>query len=300
MSRHGSIADQLKGILVYRERPNIEEPIIPISTNWSTAPSGTADKEDLINLSQDRKRIVTPSIAEIMKQVESNEVGVNAQGQIVAIGKLQFSDGTQTEQAYRRTIDGKLERYMARMPVGAMLNTRDAADVALGKGAINHGGSNTYFRKVFKTEQHEYVASGKRRKGKNYANDEAQAMLDEAIANTEVMPLVTKLPDGLPYGTARVADNFIGMKIAASGNSGSIAWQDLSTLMSERESWAAVMSVITQEDKDALDASGEAKTMADIGQSVGMTMEYARRKGGRRRLIAANDNLMDAIKKASA
>ena len=299
MSRHASLAEQLKGVLAYRGRPETDAPIEPMQTNWRATPANDNDRE-VIELAQDRKRIVTPSIAEIMKQVEDGPVETNDAGQIIAIGRLQFSDGTQTERAYRRTIDGKLERYQARMPVGAMLNSRDAADVALGSGAIDHGGSNSFFQAVFKTDPHQYVTSGKRRKGQNFTNEEAQAMLDEATANTVAMPAITKCPDGLPYGTARVADNFIGMKKATKANGGSIAWQDLSTLMTERESWAAVMASLPTEDKEVLDFTAEAKTMTEIGQSVGMSQEYARRKGGKRRLMAANDNLMAAIRKAAA
>ena len=298
MSRHGSIAEQLKGILAYRERPELDEPIVPIKTNWSTSATGTADKEDLINLAQDRKRIVTPSVAEIIRQVEKNEVEVNHQGQVVAIGSLRFSDGTQTEQAHRRTVDGKLERYMARMPTGAMLNTRDTSDVALGSGAVDHGGSNSFFQEVFKTQPHKYRKSGKRRKGRNFSSAEARAMLDEAITNTPIMPPIKYYPDGLPYGTARVGDNFLGMKKTTKGNGGSIAWQDLSTLMSERESWAAVMTEIGEE-KSALDTAMNAKKMSDIGASAGFFGKKAERRG-KRSLIAANDNLMQAIKKAAA
>lgn len=299
MSRHASLADQLKGVLAYRNRPETEEPLQPMQTNWRTVAANDNDPEDLIELAQDRKRIVTPSIAEIMRQVEDGPVVTNDEGQIIAIGRLQFSDGTQTEQAYRRTIDGKLERYQARMPTGAMLNSRDTADVALGSGAIDHGGSNSFFQDVFKTEPHQYVTSSKRRKGENFTNEEAQAILDEAIANTIIMPEVTKYPDGLPYGTARVADNFIGMKKATKAGGGTIAWQDLSTLMSERESWASVMADLPSADKEVLDFTMQAKTFTEVGQSSGMTHEYARRKGGKRRLMAANDNLMAAIRKAA-
>lgn len=301
MPRHGSIADQLRGgLLKYRSRPETEAPIEPVQTNWRVMAANDNAPEEIADLSQDRKRIVTPSIAEIMRQVEDGPVATNDAGQTVAIGKLQFSDGTQTEKAYRLTIDGKLERYMARMPTGAMLNMRDTSDVALGSGAVDHGGSNSFFREVFNTEPHVYVTSGKRRKGQNFTNDEAQAMLDEAVANTAEMPPVTKCPDGLPYGTARVADNFIGMKKSTKANGGSIAWQDLSTLMSERESWAAVVGELTPQDKEVLDFTEAARSLADVGQSVGMSAEYARRKGGKRRLLAANDNLMTAIRKAAA
>lgn len=315
MSRHGSLADQLKGVLAYRSRPETEEPIQPVQTNWRTLAANDNDPEEISDLSQDRKRIITPSIAEIMRQVDDGPVVRNegiattlggvinkrlTAGQTVAIGRLAFSDGTQTEPAYRNTLDGKLERYAARMPTGAMLNSRDTSDVALGSGTTDHGGSNSFFQSVFRTEPHQYVTSGKRRKGQNFTNDEAQAMLDAAIANTIEMPTVTKCPDGLPYGTARVADNFIGMKKTTKGNGGSIAWQDLSTLMSERESWAAVMAELDQEDKGVLDFTMRAKTLTEVGQSAGMSHEYARRKGGKRRLMAANDNLMAAIRKAAA
>lgn len=300
MSRHASLADQLRdGLLKYRNRPETEQPIEPLQTNWRTTAANDNDPEDVADLSQDRKRIVTPSIAEIMRQVEDGPVVTNGEGQIIAIGRLQFSDGTQTEQAYRRTIDGKLERYQARMPTGAMLNSRDTADVALGSGAIDHGGSNSFFQDVFKTTPHQYVTSGKRRKGENFTNEEAQAMLDVAIANTPVMPEVTKCPDGLPYGTARVADNFIGMKKATKAGGGTIAWQDLSTLMSERESWANVMASLPTEDKEVLDFTVQAKTTYEVGASLGFEGRTAWRRG-KRAMIAANDNLMSAIDKYCA
>jgi len=296
LSRHASLADQLKGVLAYRNRPETEEPLQPMQTNWRTTAANDNAPEDLIELAQDRKRIVTPSIAEIMRQVEDGPVVTNDEGQIIAIGQLQFSDGTQTEKAYRRTIDGKLERYQARMPTGAMLNSRDTSDVALGSGATNHGGSNSFFRDVFKTEPHKYVTSGKKRKGRNFTNDEAQAILDEAIANTPVMPAVKRYPDGLPYGTARVADNFIGMKKTTKAGGGTIAWQDLSTLMSERELWASVMAELETADVEVLNTATNANTMTDIGVSMGYGGKRAERRG-KRALLAANDNLMQAIRR---
>ena len=87
------------------------------------------------------------------------------------------------------------------------------------------------------------------------------------------------------------------MQLAANGESGSIQWQDVSITIENAAVWKAVLKALDDKDVAALDAAMSAQTLADVGEATGQAAEYARRKGGRRALIAANDNLAAAIKK---
>ncbi len=130
MARHGSLAEQLAAVRRFAAEPDHQPE--PLQTNWSVVPANDNNQDEIEDLKHDRKRLVTPSVAEIMKNVATGEVERNEAGQVIRIGKLRFSDGTQTEKAYRLTIDGGVEEYAARMPAGAMLGSRDKVDVALG------------------------------------------------------------------------------------------------------------------------------------------------------------------------
>ncbi|RIV12723.1 hypothetical protein D1623_30425, partial [Klebsiella pneumoniae] len=151
------------------------------------------------------KRLVTPSVSEIMKNVASGEVEKNEAGQTIRIGRLRFSDGKQTERAFRLTIDGGVEEYAARMPAGAMLGSRDKVDVALGgdenpREVIE---SNNYFAEMLDTKKPRYV-TGRRYKGAriNITHDEAKAELAKAFANTDMSKVTfTRCPVGLPCGS---------------------------------------------------------------------------------------------------
>ncbi len=299
MARHASLADQLTALRAYAMQPDHEPE--PMQTNWSAIPGNDNDPEDVAELKHDRKRLVTPSVAEIMKNVRLDDVVHNEAGQVVRIGRLRFSDGTQTENAYRFTLDGKLEEYAARMPAGAMLGCRDKIDVALGgdENPQDVTESNNYFADMFGTRKPRYVTGG-RFKGHRVAisHDDAKAELAKAYANTDMSKVTfTRCPDGLPCGSAKIADNFLGMQKTTCAAGGSVMWQDIVTAMADRKEWFDAVDALKADDRKTLDDAVSARTLAELG---GHGHKRNAEKRGKRRLIAANDNLMAAIKKIAA
>ncbi|NTG85849.1 hypothetical protein G6L15_06755 [Agrobacterium rhizogenes] len=319
MARHASLADQLTALRAYATQPDHEPE--PMQTNWTVVPANDNDPEDIAELKHDRKRLVTPSVAEIMKNVASGEIqrseattematynGVehkihNVPGPVVRIGRLRFSDGTQTEKAYRFTLDGKLEEYAARMPTGAMLGCVDQTNIALGgeENPQDVTDTNNYFADMFGTRKPRYV-TGRRFKGTRIAitHDEAKAELAKAYANTDMSKVTfMRYPDGLPCGSAKIADSFLGMQKTTCAGGGSMMWQDIVTAMADRKEWLDAVDALKDDDRKALDAAATAKNMAEVGASFGYSGKRAERRG-KRALIAANDNLMAAVRKLSA
>ncbi|MER9697647.1 hypothetical protein [Mesorhizobium sp. M0146] len=298
-SRHSKMAEQLTALLAYRNRP--EGDPAPTQTNWSATPANDNSPDDIADLRAERLREITPSIDAIMRSVATGDIERNDRGQIVRIGSLRFSDGTQTERAYAIGPDGKIVRYDARMSTGAMMDTREKAKVEAGGGdnpqeAIE---SDRYFSAMFGVKLSARVSAGRnKRTGKSYTPDEAQAMLDVAWANTDPAKVTyTRFPVGLPRAGARIADSFLGMRKTGGGSGGSMAWSDISTALVERETWAATVAYLSERDVAVLDAAMEAGSMADVGCAAGQTRQYAdKRSGGSRALKAANDNLASAIK----
>ncbi|WP_324185140.1 hypothetical protein [Endobacterium cereale] len=258
--------------------------------------------EDTEDLKHDRKRLVTPSVSEIMRNVANGDIEHNEAGQIIRVGRLRFSDGKQTEKAYRFTVDGKLEEYAARMPAGAMLGARDQVDVALGgeENPQEVTESNDYFATLLNTRKSRYL-TGRRHKGPRIriTRDEAAAELRSAYANTDMTKVTfTRFPDGLPCGSAKVADSFLGMQKTTCAGGGSMMWQDIVTAMADRKEFFDALDELKADDRMVLDAAKTAKSMADVGGRLGYGGKQAERQG-KRKLIAANDNLMAAIRKVS-
>lgn len=320
MARHGSLAEQLAALRAYATTPDHEPE--PLQTNWTVVAANDNDPDDVADLMHDRKRLVTPSVSEIMRNVALGEVerseattemetydGVEhkkhtVQGPVIRIGRLRFSDGTQTEKAYRFTLDGKLEEYSARMTTGAMLGCRDKVDVALGgdENPQETTDSNNYFAAVLDTKKPTYV-TGRKFKGQrvHFTHEEAKAELAKAYANTDMSKVTfTRFPNGLPCGSAKVADSFLGMQKTTCAGGGSVMWQDIVIAMADRKEWFDMVDSLKEEDRAVLDAAKTAKTYTDVGVAAGQSKEYSRRKGGKRALIAANDNLMEAIRKYAA
>lgn len=302
MTQRASLSEQLAALMAYRNRP--EGPHEPLGSNWATTPANSND-EDVSAFSQERDIRMTPSVAEIMRQVATNDVETNAKGQIIRIGKLRFSDGTQTEKDFKRGADRSVIEYDRVMPVGAMLGCRERAETAL--GGRGYSGdylrrSNEYFADTLDTDLTARVKRGKRRNGPGFSRDEMQAMLDEAISNTPNMPPVKRYPAGLPAVAERVAENFNGMQTAVGGGSEVPApWQDMVGAIVQREIWDAAMAEMKSVDVATLDVAMDAGSYAEVGIAAGQSPSYADKKsGGRKRLEAANDNLSAALRKYSA
>lgn len=297
MTRHGSLAEQLAALLAYRNRP--EGPIEPIGSNWEVVASNDND-DDVSKFSYERDLRMTPSVEEIMRQVETGDVEKNVAGQTIRIGNLRFSDGTQTEKAFKRGADRKVTEYDRVMPVGAMLGSREKAETALGgKGysADYLRRSNAYFAEMLDTDLPTSVKREKRRNGPRLTREQTQAMLDEAIANTPVMPEVKRYPAGLPSAIERVSENFNGMKVAVNGGSGSTSWQDISGAIVQREIWNEAMAEMRAGDVATLDRAMTACAISELGGNAPKRTAIRR---GTKKLIAANDNLSAALKKSAS
>lgn len=296
MTRHGSLAEQLAALLAYRNRP--EGPIEPIGSNWTVVPAN--DDISVKAMSHERDLRMTPSVEEIMRQVETGDFEKNAKGQTIRIGNLHFSDGTQTEKAFKRTGGRSVKEVNFVMPVGAMLGCREQSERA--SGGKGYDGdykrrSNDYFAGMLGTDVPRKAKGKPRKNGPGYSRGEMKAMLDEAIANTPVMPEVKRYPAGLPATLELVADHFNGMKVAVSGQAGGAAWEDISGAIISREIWDAALAEMKGEDVARLDAAMGAGTYAEVSPGGS---ERGARKRGKREMIAANDNLASSLKKHSA
>jgi len=319
MTRHGSLAEQLAAFRQYATMPDHE--LEPIQTNWSTVPENDNNPEDVVEMQVERRWRMKPSTEEIMRQVKTGDVErgdpsemeitkndqskvVVVPGPIIRIGRLRFSDGAQTEQAMKVTIDGKVVTFQARMPTGALLGTKDAAESQLGaeEDGQHVAASNAYFVEMFGTLPHRYKAGSKRRKGKNYSHEESKALLVSALANTDMTKVTrTYYPSGLPCGSAKVSENFLGMQKSTKGESGSLMWQDIVSARADQGAWLWAVASLAEKDRSVLDVAAKAGTYEEVGVAAGQSRKYAKfNGGGRRALIAANDNLMAAIKKYSA
>ncbi|NGO63941.1 hypothetical protein G6N76_09660 [Rhizobium daejeonense] len=302
MARHGSLAEQLDALLTFATAPDHEPE--PIQTNWTITPANENNPEDVAELKTERLWNISPSVEEMMRQVHAGPVHRNDVGQIVRIGRLRFSDGTQTEQAMKVTIDGKVVTFQDRMPTGAMLGTVDKERAQRGgnENPQELTDSNDYFAEMLKTRKGRYVtASRKRQPRQQISREEAKRILAEAYAKAgDVSKLITRYPDGLPCGSQKVADSFIGMRKTTCAGGGSMAWQDIVTAKADQKEWFDALDALKATDREVLEAARTATNYADIGMSIGQSSEYARRKGGKRVLKAANDNLMAIIGKISA
>ncbi|PWL18837.1 hypothetical protein DKP76_07180 [Falsochrobactrum shanghaiense] len=301
-NRRGSMADQLQALKAYRSRP--EEKFEPLQTNWAVATANdNADPEEVADMRYERDWRQTPSVQEIMRQVATDDIERNSDGQIVRIGRLRFSDGRLTEKGYVTGIDGEVIQADIRMPAGAMMGMRDKPDRVSGGDANPQEikASNQYFEDMLSTAPHRYIPNGKRRNGENYTAEQSKAILAEAYANTDMEKVTyTHFPKGLPCGSPKAADSFLGMRKTTCAGGGGEKWEDTLSAMIDRDVWFDALQELKDRDRDALDAALEAKTYKDVGQSIGMAGEYSRRKGGKRALLAANDNLAAAIKKYAA
>lgn len=302
MARHGSIADQLAPLKTYVTEPDHEPE--PLQTNWSTvAAANDNNPEDIEGMKIDKLWDISPSTGEIHDQVTKNEPERNDAGLIVKWGSLRFSDGGQTEQGYKLTIDGKVVIHQFVVPAGGMLGTTDKERNQRGgdenpedvSGSMEYfSGKATPFRPAGlfiaqRANTHKRIKRQERIGPKT--KTEERKWLEDAIANTPVMPEVTKYPDGFPASPANLAQLFPGMVKVCTGDSGSQSWTDLATLRENRKEWFEWVDSLSPQDRETLAAARTAKTFADL--APGLPRRTAFRKG-RLALIAANDNLMAA------
>lgn len=263
----------------------------PIQSNWVTEPSQAhVEVEVRATLHTEQYLRVTPSLDEIYREMH-HEPERNGDGQIVAIGRLHFSDGTQTEKAFTIGPDGDVIQYDRRMPTGAMLGAEERLTDGAGGNAparVTIGNSTLALR--FGVQPVGYIPGGRKRRGTSYTAEQSRALIEQAIANTKTMPEVTRCPPGIANGTAQASDCFIGMKIGSTGKAGAASWVDQFVATQEREIERKAHDEMSTQDKAVLQAALVAGSLAEVGITVGQSPEYARRKGGKHALVAANDN----------
>lgn len=317
-TRHGSIADQLQALLAYRNRPDgVEEGCsqtneLPsqIGTNWKIVADNDNAVSDAEGTRLERLLEITPSIQQIARSLagvefddRGNPIGGDierdGEGRITRLGHLHFSDGGQTEKAFKLTVDGKVVQYDRRLPVGAMVGAQERLTMPAGGAGSQSVGSNRYFADLLDTRAARFVAGKrKRRTGRSYTARESAEMLREATANTNMAKVTfTKFPAGLPCGAPKVSDSFLGMKKTTCSGGGAVGWEDLASSIAEREVWMRALADLSDADRKTLSDAAKAGSLADIG---GAGDRRASERRGMRRLMAANDNLLAAMKKVAA
>lgn len=296
MARHGSLAEQLAATLIFATAPDHEPE--PIETNWTVTPANDNNPEDVADMKTEKLWDISPSVEEMMKQAQAGPVQKNDAGQTVRIGRLRFSDGTQTEQAMKVTIDGKVVTFQDRMPTGAMLGTSDKERAQRGgdENPQELTDSNEYFVEMFGTKKPRYLKATKKRQPRQHiSHEDAKRMLAAVYAKAgDVTKLITRYPDGLPCGSQKVADSFLGMRKTTCAGGGSMAWQDVVSETEQRRSWHDAVGYMADEHFDVLTHASKAKSLKEIGQARGFKGQYAI-EAGRRLLIAANDNFAEAL-----
>lgn len=129
---------------------------------------------------------------------------------ITRIGKLRFSDGTQTERGHKLVLEKVVEAQID-MPVGAMLGGREKSKRDKG-GEEDSSGSNTHYRWMVdgRTATPPKLRPKKQEREKTTKAEDRQALAD-AYANTPVMPDIKRYPDGFPASPTNLRQLFLSL-----------------------------------------------------------------------------------------
>jgi len=220
---------------------------------------------------------------------------------IVRIGKLRFSDGSQTEKGQKLVMD-KVVGAQIEMPVGAMLGTREKSTRDKG-GEEDTSGGNSHYRWMVGAARAATPPKLRPRKKEPEQKKEIEQttkaqdrqMLAEAMART-TMP-VTKCPDGFPASPTNLRQLFIGGRKGKKGESGSQAWVDIFTEKENREKFQRGLDAMQDSHVRVLTEAMSAKSLAELGEKRGYRGRHAV-DAGRRLLRAANDNFLRAMELA--
>jgi hypothetical protein len=214
---------------------------------------------------------------------------------IVRIGKLRFSDGSQTEKGRKLVLD-KVVDAQIEMPVGAMLGCREKSTRDKG-GEEDTSGSNAHYRWIVGAARTAKPPKQRPRKQEREKTTKAQdrQMLAEAMAKTTVS--VTKCPDGFPASPTNLRQLFIGGRKGKKGESGSMAWEDIYTEKENRENFQRGLDAMQDSHVRVLTEAMSAKSLAELGEKRGYKGRHAV-DAGRRLLRAANDNFLKAMELA--
>ncbi|MBX5234110.1 hypothetical protein HJC02_17865 [Rhizobium sp. NLR4a] len=307
--RHRDLSE-LSALLAMRSRPLgvaegvAAEPAPAISTNWRIAPANDNQPPEEGYDTETSVEIV-PSIEEIMRAVATDDIenglfvddGGKAHKVVVRIGKLRFSDGTQTERGQKLSIDGKVVDADIKMPVGAMLGCRERETREKG-GEADTAGSNSHYRWMVKGRT---ATSPKLRPKRgerlSISKDEAQRVLADASANTPAMPEVKRYPDGFPASPTNLRQLFLGGRKGKKGESGSQAWQDIYSERESRDTFQRGLDAMQDAHVRVLTEALSAKSLGELGEARGYRGRHAI-DAGRRLLRAANDNFKEAMELA--
>ena len=314
-------ADRMPALVRYRDEP--DHPYEPLQSTWSVVPNGAVEvyEQDEGDEGEPEKLYhqelyleLKPSIEGILRSMREDWTWYKPSpedydGESVAtIGTLRFSNGKTRERMFKTTADGKVGLFLSRMPTGAMLGASEELGAPRGPAGESSERmviSNRHLTQMVMRrdssgnlispplEPRAFISKGETRSGPDLTPAQSRALIAQAIANTPNMPPVTICPPGIASGTARYSDQFVGMKPKpkSTAKSGAIGWVDFFTAGRERAEWLATMDQMDEGDRQVLDAAMSAETYADVGIAAGQSPEYARRKGGKLALVAANDNL---------
>lgn len=215
---------------------------------------------------------------------------------ITRIGKLRFSDGTQTERGHKLVLEKVVEAQID-MPVGAMLGGRERSTRDKG-GEEDCSGSNAHYRWMIdgRTATPPKLRPKKQEREKTTKAEDRQALAD-AYANTPVMPEIKRYPDGFPASPTNLRQLFIGGRKGKKGESGSQAWEDIYTEKENREKFQRGLDAMQDSHVRVLTEAVSAKSLAELGETRGYKGRHAI-DAGRRLLRAANDNFARAMELA--
>ncbi|WP_201270353.1 hypothetical protein [Sinorhizobium meliloti] len=214
---------------------------------------------------------------------------------ITRIGKLRFSDGTQTERGHKLVLEKVVEAQID-MPVGAMLGGRERS--TRDKGGEEDCSGNAHYRWMVdgRTATPPKLRPKKQEREKTTKAEDRQALAD-AYANTPVMPDIKRYPDGFPASPTNLRQLFIGGRKGKNGESGSQAWQDIYTEKENREKFQRGLDAMQDSHVRVLTEAVSAKSLAELGETRGYKGRHAI-DAGRRLLRAANDNFLKAMELA--
>lgn len=267
----------------------IETEAAKLVVRYRAEPMMLATKEDAAAMAR-REIHAVPVGGDIEYGVHVDDKGKRHKV-ITRIGKLRFSDGTQTEKGEKLVMDQVVQADL-KMPVGAMLGCREKS--ARDKGAETDD-SNRQYRWMVKGR----VATPPKlhpKKGQRVpiAKDEATKILEKAYENTPVLPKVQFYEDGFPYGPSNMRQLFIGGRKGKKGETGSMAWVDIAVEKENREAFNRGLDAMQDENVRLLTEAMSAKSLSEIGEKRGYKGRHAI-DAGRRLLRAANDNFEEAM-----
>ncbi|WEX76904.1 hypothetical protein PYH37_005255 [Sinorhizobium numidicum] len=216
---------------------------------------------------------------------------------ITRMGKLRFSDGTQTERGHKLVLEKVVEAQIG-MPVGAMLGCREKSTRDKG-AAEDSSGSNAHYRWMVDAARTANPPKLRPRKQEREVTTKTQdrQMLADAYANTPILPSIMKCPDSFPASPTNLRQLFIGGRKGKNGESGSQAWQDIYSEKQERDRFQRGLDAMQDSHVRVLTEAMSAKSLAELGETRGYKGRHAI-DAGRRLLRAANDNFLKAMELA--